>query len=123
IPDISGALCCVRYVLFFFSSRRGHTRSKRDWSSDVCSSDLYMKYEHHFLYEDVKRAQNEHECFKYLIQKSLQQVEDGNLKKAKEDRKSVVKGKKGNKGRRRKSERKKHRQENKQRAEGTRNKG
>src|SRR5207249_8925794 len=26
---------------FFFSSRRRHTRSKRDWSSDVCSSDLY----------------------------------------------------------------------------------
>src|SRR5699024_11753304 len=25
---------------FFFSSRRRHTRSKRDWSSDVCSSDL-----------------------------------------------------------------------------------
>src|SRR5207249_5197499 len=27
---------------FFFSSRRRHTRSKRDWSSDVCSSDLAM---------------------------------------------------------------------------------
>src|SRR5699024_11241175 len=27
-------------VIFFFSSRRRHTRSKRDWSSDVCSSDL-----------------------------------------------------------------------------------
>src|SRR5207249_7332397 len=26
---------------FFFSSRRRHTRSKRDWSSDVCSSDLH----------------------------------------------------------------------------------
>src|SRR5699024_11589138 len=26
--------------LFFFSSRRRHTRSKRDWSSDVWSSDL-----------------------------------------------------------------------------------
>src|SRR5699024_7915166 len=26
--------------IFFFSSRRRHTRSKRDWSSDVCSSDL-----------------------------------------------------------------------------------
>src|SRR5699024_11365098 len=25
---------------FFFPSRRRHTRSKRDWSSDVCSSDL-----------------------------------------------------------------------------------
>src|SRR5207247_6076594 len=27
-------------VYFFFSSRRRHTRSTRDWSSDVCSSDL-----------------------------------------------------------------------------------
>src|SRR5215510_5962001 len=27
-------------VFFFFSSRRRHTRWPRDWSSDVCSSDL-----------------------------------------------------------------------------------
>src|SRR2546422_4979476 len=27
-------------LLFFFSSRRRHTRCSRDWSSDVCSSDL-----------------------------------------------------------------------------------
>src|SRR5690606_39796483 len=27
-------------MLFFFSSRRRHTRFSRDWSSDVCSSDL-----------------------------------------------------------------------------------
>src|SRR5699024_11581310 len=30
------------YLIFFFSSRRRHTRSKRDWSSDVCSSDLRL---------------------------------------------------------------------------------
>src|SRR5207247_5423644 len=30
---------CV-FFFFFFSSRRRHTRSTRDWSSDVCSSDL-----------------------------------------------------------------------------------
>src|SRR5699024_11747214 len=29
----------------FFSSRRRHTSSKRDWSSDVCSSDLMASYE------------------------------------------------------------------------------
>src|SRR5690606_1289282 len=29
---------------FFFSSRRRHTRFSRDWSSDVCSSDLYYQY-------------------------------------------------------------------------------
>src|SRR6266699_2349922 len=28
------------HVFFFFSSRRRHTRCGRDWSSDVCSSDL-----------------------------------------------------------------------------------
>src|SRR2546422_8262201 len=28
------------FHLFFFSSRRRHTRCSRDWSSDVCSSDL-----------------------------------------------------------------------------------
>src|SRR5437867_6785458 len=27
-------------IFFFFSSRRRHTRSYGDWSSDVCSSDL-----------------------------------------------------------------------------------
>src|SRR5690606_40674670 len=30
-------------VLFFFSSRRRHTRFSRDWSSDVCSSDLVRR--------------------------------------------------------------------------------
>src|SRR5690554_7580314 len=30
----------VYFCFFFFSSRRRHTRCGRDWSSDVCSSDL-----------------------------------------------------------------------------------
>src|SRR3712207_5608672 len=30
-------------IFFFFSSRRRHTRYWRDWSSDVCSSDLVEK--------------------------------------------------------------------------------
>src|SRR5699024_12118605 len=34
----------ISLVVFFFSSRRRHTRSKRDWSSDVCSSDLNPTY-------------------------------------------------------------------------------
>src|ERR1035441_3940547 len=35
-------LMCLSFVifLFFFSSRRRHTRCLSDWSSDVCSSDL-----------------------------------------------------------------------------------
>src|SRR5699024_2586107 len=37
--------------LIFFSSRRRHTISKRDWSSDVCSSDLHIiqRYEDHHI--------------------------------------------------------------------------
>src|SRR5688500_19490600 len=34
------SLCHSAFV-FFFSSRRRHTRLQGDWSSDVCSSDLY----------------------------------------------------------------------------------
>src|SRR5947209_10278318 len=33
-------ICSVFFFFFFFSSRRRHTRYWRDWSSDVCSSDL-----------------------------------------------------------------------------------
>src|SRR2546429_1750740 len=45
MPFIVGAWnqgdCCMRLsIFFFFSSRRRHTRCSRDWSSDVCSSDL-----------------------------------------------------------------------------------
>src|SRR2546422_10325073 len=36
-------LVCVFF--FFFSSRRRHTRCSRDWSSDVCSSDLQERGE------------------------------------------------------------------------------
>src|SRR5690606_39957845 len=32
--------CNLDFFYFFFSSRRRHTRFSRDWSSDVCSSDL-----------------------------------------------------------------------------------
>src|SRR5690606_40969066 len=39
--------------LFFFSSRRRHTRFSRDWSSDVCSSDLVVTKP--FQFEGNKR--------------------------------------------------------------------
>src|SRR5439155_6620089 len=35
-----GKRCYCNRCPFFFSSRRRHTRWPRDWSSDVCSSDL-----------------------------------------------------------------------------------
>src|SRR6266516_1681694 len=34
------SICCFIVLVFFFSSRRRHTRSYGDWSSDVCSFDL-----------------------------------------------------------------------------------
>src|SRR5207247_8082488 len=38
------------FFLFFFSSRRRHTRSTRDWSSDVCSSDLHRSHSIRYLF-------------------------------------------------------------------------
>src|SRR2546429_219079 len=44
--DRSASFVCIgtqRMASFFFSSRRRHTRCSRDWSSDVCSSDLILR--------------------------------------------------------------------------------
>src|SRR6266508_5753982 len=45
---LCSVFCCRgggrRCGFFFFSSRRRHTRWPRDWSSDVCSSDLPPLY-------------------------------------------------------------------------------
>src|SRR5690606_40747874 len=41
-------LICYIYF-FFFSSRRRHTRFSRDWSSDVCSSDLFPRQRRRLL--------------------------------------------------------------------------
>src|SRR5690606_40697943 len=38
--NLSISLNVYAFFFFFFSSRRRHTRFSRDWSSDVCSSDL-----------------------------------------------------------------------------------
>src|SRR5204863_6501610 len=55
----------------FFSSRRRHTRSLRDWSSDVCSSDLVLGGELHvraycedveFSPEDASRTDFDYMC-------------------------------------------------------------
>src|SRR5690349_22719398 len=48
--------------MFFFSSRRRHTRSLRDWSSDVCSSDLgrdakgRKQYRYHPRFREVRES-------------------------------------------------------------------
>src|SRR5690625_7396671 len=41
---------------FFFSSRRRHTRWPRDWSSDVCSSDLALAATHGISTSRVKEV-------------------------------------------------------------------
>src|SRR5690606_40559761 len=49
--------------LFFFSSRRRHTSFSRDWSSDVCSSDLVVRSCLHLQYFALEqRIQRLDEC-------------------------------------------------------------
>src|SRR5699024_10911018 len=49
LNKFSTRCCSYAFMIFFFSSRRRHTRSKRDWSSDVCSSDLINHRFHLFF--------------------------------------------------------------------------
>src|SRR3989449_2805140 len=66
---------------FFFSSRRRHTRCSRDWSSDVCSSDLLIAKGKHINVHAGDRvkagdplmdgAANPHDILKVLGEKEL----------------------------------------------------
>src|SRR5690349_22158001 len=49
---------------FFFSSKRRHTRSLRDWSSDVCSSDLVPQESsaRHISPDDVDKTDEKYDC-------------------------------------------------------------
>src|SRR5699024_4710576 len=73
------------YRFFFFSSRRRHTRSKRDWSSDVCSSDLNIKEELNDmekLYEGLDQIYDEIvEIRRYLHQNPELSFEEKNTAK------------------------------------------
>src|SRR2546422_730468 len=72
----------MRYRYFFFSSRRRHTRCSRDWSSDVCSSDLVVKLINGLLTDAVKRGASdihiepfEHEMrVRYRVDGALHEV-------------------------------------------------
>src|SRR5205809_5693670 len=46
----------ARCFVFFFSSRRRHTRCSRDWSSDVCSSDLRLADRGSTMSDDPRRS-------------------------------------------------------------------
>src|SRR5205809_8058726 len=60
--------CCC----FFFSSRRRHTICSRDWSSDVCSSDLPLVLETRFLgvLDDVLRDPLDERVHEPLLRRS-----------------------------------------------------
>src|SRR5260370_10472500 len=62
----SGTSSVLTIESFFFSSRRRHTRFKCDWSSDVCSSDLWSTISRlrpslvskHIMFEETKEGLN-----------------------------------------------------------------
>src|SRR2546421_5736012 len=56
-------LTLLVFFFFFFSSRRRHTRSDRDWSSDVCSSDLVGINRDGDIH--IAHVNNEHEYHHY----------------------------------------------------------
>src|SRR5207245_10848752 len=89
-------------VLFFFSSRRRHTRCYRDWSSDVCSSDLEaprvgleprQRLRLHAVLQELAFPEREalpggELDFRWTLHRRIQA---GDV----QDRKSVVEGKRG----------------------------
>src|SRR6266702_3065337 len=52
---------CIMFSMFFFffSSRRRHTRWPRDWSSDVCSSDLRRRVPPRLRVQGGERAERD----------------------------------------------------------------
>src|SRR6266498_426224 len=76
----------VYFFFFFFSSRRRHTRCGRDWSSDVCSSDLPVRFAcevNNFdplNYVEKKEARKMGAFIHYAIAASQEAVDDSGLK-------------------------------------------
>src|SRR5690606_42029058 len=86
-------------ILFFFSSRRRHTRFSRDWSSDVCSSDLAGVDRHrraHARAEGRARVGVDGNPHRNTLD-DLDPVAGGVVRR-KEDRKSVEEGKRMEEG-------------------------
>src|SRR3712207_9492832 len=79
---------------FFFSSKRRHTRYWRDWSSDVCSSDLHepaAREDRRHVREprnDTRRSRAE-----VLLVRPARHPADRDAEGRRRDRKRVVKGK------------------------------
>src|SRR3712207_8309146 len=89
-------------LYFFFSSRRRHTRYWRDWSSDVCSSDLERRrvppepivVEAELVAVEVGRGH-------HVVDKKIRRDVPAGRSRVHLDRKSVVEGKRGDLGGRR----------------------
>src|SRR2546430_8080654 len=64
-------------VLFFFSSRRRHTRFDCDWSSDVCSSDLILNIDHPDIAEFIECKRKEERKAHVLIEQGYDSSIDG----------------------------------------------
>src|SRR5206468_5758462 len=73
-------------VSFFFSSRRRHTRSDRDWSSDVCSSDLLERGEHIRLV--AENADHENVAIRVARGHEARHLETGNIGQPEVDQRS-----------------------------------
>src|SRR5205814_5619574 len=67
------------YAIFFFSSRRRHTRCLSDWSSDVCSSDLIVYWGAHSTPERDKRIRAFHDDERSVLIASRAGSEGRNL--------------------------------------------
>src|SRR5690625_6818385 len=106
-PEYSSKLL-VLLACFFFSSRRRHTRWPRDWSSDVCSSDLVGQLG--MLHPELTDGATENEAAEiagheqrrgvFSAYASCNRTCEMGMSRAtgREDRKSVVEGKSGERG-------------------------
>src|SRR3712207_9370102 len=95
-------------ILIFFSSRRRHTRYWRDWSSDVCSSDLRV-YRANKGWQHVPLERGRVERLgRFVCRLYDDRSPPGGDADARIDRKSVVQGKRVDLGGRRIIKKNKH---------------
>src|SRR3989449_11463728 len=71
----------MSFFFFFFSSRRRHPRCSRDWSSDVCSSDLIgdvsiVQIRHEELISNIAVVLQETELFNFSLRENITMMRD-----------------------------------------------
>src|SRR2546422_9636399 len=71
------------FVFFFFSSRRRHTRCSRDWSSDVCSSDLLRELDRmeFYVYETRELVKAKHRPIVFITSNNEKELPDAFLRR------------------------------------------